>query len=72
MEGEAAKALVRINFHSLEKLNVADNMDLPKRYLKEKYGNVVHFGEDDVEEDDEEEDENMDELVQLLKHAALH
>lgn len=71
MEAESAKALVRTNFPSLEKLNVADNMDLPKRYIKEKYGKVAFFGEDEDEDDEGEDDENMDELVNLLKHAAL-
>lgn len=72
IEAESAKALVRTNFPCLEKLNVADNMDLPKRYLKEKYGKVAFFGEDEDDDDEGEDDENMDELVKLLNHAALN
>lgn len=73
MEAESAKSLVRTNFPSLEKLNVADNMDLPKRYLKMKYGNVAFFGDDDDDEEEEEGevDDNMDELVNLFQDAAL-
>lgn len=64
LETESAKALLQYVFPSLQKLNLSDNMDIPKKYLKEKYGDVVVF--DDEEEDDEEDEDVQDDMMDAL------
>jgi hypothetical protein len=72
LEEESAKALVSYAFPCLEKLNLADNMDIPKRYLRLKYQNVVIFDEEDGEEDGEEDqDALMDDLVNQFKTTSI-
>ncbi len=69
---ESAKALVGYPLPRLEKLNLMDNMDIPKKYLKLKYGNNVIFDEDDDEEEEEEEqDDLMDDLVKQFQTTNL-
>lgn len=77
---EGASALVGANLPNLLKLRLADNEDMPKDELKEKYGKVVDFGGDDdnvdddgaegKEVDDEQCEEDVDDLVASL--AASH
>ncbi len=72
LEEESAKALVRYAFPCLEKLNLADNMDIPKRYLRLKYQDIVIFDEEDDEEDGEEDqDDLMDDLVNQFKSTNI-
>jgi len=69
---ESAKALVRYSFPRLQKLNLADNMDIPKKYLKMKYNTIVIFDEDDDDDADEEEvDDLMDDLVSQFRTTKI-
>ena len=71
IEVQGATALLRAQLPKLKELNVADNFDIPKRHLREKYGNAVNFGddEDDEEEDDEEKDEDLDALISQFSES---
>ena len=69
---ESAKALVRYSFPRLQRLNLADNMDIPKKYLKMKYDSIVVFDEEEDEEDEEEEqDDLMDDLVAQFRTSKI-
>jgi len=72
LENESAVALVRCPFRQLQKLNLTDNMDIPKKYLKIKYNTVVIFDEDDDEDDEDDgQDDEMDELVNQFQVASI-
>jgi hypothetical protein len=73
---EGAIALVEANLPNLVRLRLADNEDMPKDGLQEKYGKVVDFGDDDDEkvegsdEGNEEVEKEVDDIGALL--AASH
>jgi hypothetical protein len=75
MEKESADALVRAKLPCLEKLSVADNMDLPKRHLQQKYdSNILILDDDEDEDEDDEEgdaDKDMDDLIMGFKNTKL-
>lgn len=69
---ESAKSLVRYSFPRLQKLNLEDNMEIPKKYLKMKYNSIVIFDEDDDEDDDDEDqDDLLDDLVSQFRTAKI-
>lgn len=73
LEKEAAGALVRAHLPCLEKLNINDNDELPKRHLRHKYGKIliVDDADEDEEEDEEEEDEDMMALIIGFQQTKL-
>lgn len=73
MEIGSAKALVQLVLPKLRYLNVAENENLPQKYLKAKYGNIVTFGDDEDGEEDlnNDEDGDMDGLIEQMRAASL-
>lgn len=72
---EGATALVNANLPNLVMLRLAENEDMPKDDLKNRFGKVVDFGDDDDDSNDDdqvngEDDEQVDDLVATL--AASH
>jgi hypothetical protein len=73
IEESGAEALVRAKLPMLKLLCLEDNDEIKKRYIKETYGGVANFGEDedDNEEEEEEADDMMDALVTQMTAAKL-
>ena len=63
IEKQGAEALVRAHLPKLKKLSLDDNMDIPKTYLRKKYGDLVYFGEDEDDDEEEEKDDGMEDLI---------
>jgi hypothetical protein len=73
IEAAGANFLVRLPLYKLKKLSLEDNMDIPKKHLKQRYGDKVTFDEDDDDEDEEASDDDcgMDDLVQQMSNARV-
>jgi hypothetical protein len=72
IEAKGAEALVRATLPKLKVLRLEENDEMPKKYLRAKYGDIVKLGEDDDDDDDEEEaDDGMDSLLFQLASAKV-
>ena len=69
VEKRGAEALVRATLPKLKRLSLDDNMGIPKKYLRAKYGDKVFFGDDD-DDDDADEDEGDKDMNDLISHLA--
>jgi hypothetical protein len=70
IEAKGAETLVRATFPKLKCLRLEENDEMPKKYLRAKYGDIVKLGEDD-EDDEEEADDGMDALISQLELARV-
>ena len=68
---EGAAALVRATLPSLKKLYLEDNDEMPSRYIKEKYGDIVDFGADEEDDEEQDEDEEIGSLIRQFNAARL-
>ena len=73
IEKDGADFLMRLPLDKLQTLMLEDNMDIPKKYLKIKYGNKVTFDDDDDDEEggDEDADGAMDALCGALQGTSI-
>jgi hypothetical protein len=71
IEESGAEALVRAKLPKLKLLCLEDNDEIKKRYIKEAYGGVVNFGEDEDDDEEEEADNIMEALVAQMMGAKL-
>jgi hypothetical protein len=67
---QGAAAIVRAKLPNLKKLHLEDNDEMPKRYIKDKYGDIADFGEEE-EDEEESEDNHLAALVQQFASTKL-
>ena len=72
IEKQGTEALVRAHLPKLKILSLDDNFDMPKNYLRAKYGKLVYFGEDEDDEEEEEKDDDMENLISQFSNMARH
>lgn len=71
IEAKGAETLVRATLPKLKVLRLEENDDMPKKYLRAKYGDIVKLGEDEEDDDEEEADDGMESLIFQLASARV-
>lgn len=71
IEAKGAETLVRATLPKLKVLRLEENDEMPKKYLRAKYGDIVVLGEEDEDDDEEEADDGMDSLIFQLESARV-
>lgn len=71
IEVKGAETLVRAILPKLKVLRLEENEEMPKKYLRAKYGDIVKLGEDEDDDDEEEADDDMESLIFQFTSARV-
>jgi hypothetical protein len=71
IEVKGAETLVRAILPKLKILRLEENEEMPKKYLRAKYGDIVKLGEDEDDDDEEEADDDMESLIFQFTSARV-